>query len=702
MTDLLKPDEKCWKADKATKAKLLIDCAAYYKALYQAICKAKKSIFILGWDIDGRIELMRGAEVENCTYPVRFRDLIVQKAKENPDLKIYLNRWNYSIFFANEREPFSGYKWTSKTPDNVHYCADYKIPFTACHHQKVIVIDDQIAFCGGMDIALERWDNRRHAIYQDRRHDPDIFHTKNKVEYQPYHDIQIVVEGPIVYSLATLVRDRWEKGAGYSAAPLFENPLRHSPWPEYLEPDWIDIRIGISRTLPKTRNQDAVEEIKRLYCDEIARAEKFIYIENQYLTAPEIATAINKRLKENKDLRVLAVSADHPRGIMEHKAMWSGRAQFCDIAAEGIDNDRFIVAYPVTTDGDKQKTIHIHSKLMIVDDKFLHIGSSNMNNRSMGFDTECDLTLTASTQEHAKKINDIRNDLIREHTGLLLPEICKAMMEGDVKGLLKNEPESRQHLVQIDNEPYRNEALSKYAIKIGDPKKAYILYNLPIRQILFFAIIIGLVIFAASSLITPEMKEFLSPDKVKEYVESAQSNPMGVLYIAALYILAGAVFFPVTVLNLTTAIVFGPLYGLAYALIGSLASASAAYGVGALIGDKLTKYIRPVIERIRKYTLKGGIAGMTMVRLIPIAPFTVVNLTFGVARISFLSYILATAFGLIPGIFAKAMLGGAIGELWKNPEPRVILFVVGSILLWIGIIWGSHKLYKHYQKEIMA
>ena len=382
--------------------------------------------------------------------------------------------------------------------------------------------------------------------------------------------------------------------------------------------------------------------------------------------------------------------------------MWSGRAQFCDIAAEGIDNDRFIVAYPVTTDGDKQKTIHIHSKLMIVDDKFLHIGSSNMNNRSMGFDTECDLTLTASTEAHAKKINDIRNDLIREHTGLLLPEICKAMMEGDVKGLLKNEPESRQHLVQIDNEPYRNEALSKYAIKIGDPKKAYILYNLPIRQILFFAIIIGLVIFAVSSLITPEMKEFLSPDKVKEYVESAQSNPMGVLYIAALYILAGAVFFPVTVLNLTTAIVFGPLYGLAYALIGSLASASAAYGVGALIGDKLTKYIRPVIERIRKYTLKGGIAGMTMVRLIPIAPFTVVNLTFGVARISFLSYILATAFGLIPGIFAKAMLGGAIGELWKNPEPRVILFVVGSILLWIGIIWGSHKLYKHYQKEIMA
>ena len=93
---------------------------------------------------------------------------------------------------------------------------------------------------------------------------------------------------------------------------------------------------------------------------------------------------------------------------------------------------------------------------------------------------------------------------------------------------------------------------------------------------------------------------------------------------------------------------------------------------------------------------------MTLIRMVPIAPYTLVNLAFGITGVSFLSYMISTGFGLLPGIFAKAMLGGAIGELFENPEPKVIFYTVASILLWIGIIWATHRFYNHYKHKIKS
>src|SRR5690606_25705950 len=161
--------------------------ANYYRELYYAICRAKYSIFILGWDIDSRIELLRGKEAKGQKLPVRLFDLIVHKAKENPDFKVYLNRWDYSFFMIREREPFSGWKWRFFTPSNVQYCNDSTLPFGACHHQKIVVIDDQVAFCGGMDITQERWDKRQHHVKAKERIDPGgMLDPFGKHVYGPY------------------------------------------------------------------------------------------------------------------------------------------------------------------------------------------------------------------------------------------------------------------------------------------------------------------------------------------------------------------------------------------------------------------------------------------------------------------------------------------------------------------------------------
>ena len=173
---LLDPGHNCRAAKRASHASLLVDGAIYYRALHEAITKASHSIFVLGWDIDSRIELLRGSTAKSNSLPSRFFDLIKGKATGNPNLIVYLNCWDYSIFMAREREAFAKRHWYRHMPRNVHYCKDSVIPPGACHHQKIVVIDDEVAFSGGMDIAVNRWDQRQHFPNSRHRVDPgDIY-----------------------------------------------------------------------------------------------------------------------------------------------------------------------------------------------------------------------------------------------------------------------------------------------------------------------------------------------------------------------------------------------------------------------------------------------------------------------------------------------------------------------------------------------
>lgn len=705
MTDTFSAQDHYWKKDKADKAALLVDCASYYKALYETLCHAKHSIFILGWDIDGRIELLRGEDAQNKKYAVALRELLCQKANENPDLEIYLNRWNYSIFFSSERESFSGWKWRMHTPPNIHYCADYAVPFGACHHQKIIVVDGQIAFCGGMDIALGRWDSRKHHIEERERIDPKgLFdHFKKQKPYEPYHDIQFMMSGPVVGALSELVRRRWKKGAGSEIRAIDNKPENNDLWPKHVMPDFEDIDIAAARTIPKTKKDKAVTEILQIYLEQIARAEAFIYIENQYLTCLDIANALSKRLKEKPDLKVLIVSCDRPRGIMEHKAMWTGRVKFWDTVSENAGADRFAVTYPVCKENGTKNTIHIHSKIMIIDDRYFQVGSANLNNRSMGFDTECDMIIQADDDQSRQTIRSLRNNLIREHTGREEEDIQEIIETSTMNELLEYQEQSRQHLERINNDPYRNEFLVSWAQKIGDPKKPLILSNFPVRQVVFAAlaaVILGLLYyFFISPALPEEFRQIFTQENLTGYIESARNSSWSPFIISGIYLIAGMLFFSVMALNLVTAIVFGPLYGFLYACLGSLVSAAAGYGVGRLAGEKLSRWFKPVLNKVKSYSERGGVIGMTMVRMVPIAPYTAVNITFGMAQVGFAAYLFSTLLGLLPGITAKALFGGALGELFKNPEPKVIFYTLGTLVIWGLIIWGTHLAFKHFKQK---
>src|SRR5690606_3752306 len=111
--------------------------------------------------------------------------------------------------------------------------------------------------------------------------------------------------------------------------------------------DFENVDLALTRTLPAMGKEPLAEEVIRGFLAEIETAENFIYIENQFLASTEIARAINARLREKPDLRVVLVSCLNPQGFMERRAMWGGRLRFRDALERGGVADRVVMAYPV-------------------------------------------------------------------------------------------------------------------------------------------------------------------------------------------------------------------------------------------------------------------------------------------------------------------------------------------------------------------
>ncbi len=704
--NLYKAEKTCWKTGTADKVSILIDSQNYFRAVYEAVCDAEHSIFILGWDLDGRVNLIRGKEAKEAECPINLYELIHWKAENNPDLKIYINRWNYSVFFMQDRDVFADFKWDWQFPENVHFCSDYIIPFLGSHHQKIITIDDKVAFCGGMDIGKERWDERHHHIHFPERIDEAgtlEFPEKSHQIYQPRHDIQMVLAGKATQIFSEIVRRRWRIGAGYEAIPIRE-PEEHESikLPQSVNKDFTKVPFAVSRTIPKTRKRPARNEIMKSFLAEIEQAEKFIYIENQYATCEEIAQALNRQLKEKPDLRVLLVSCDYPKTKLEAKTMWVGRYEFAQTVRKDLDNpSRFIIAYPLCRENGQKQSIYIHSKLMIIDEKILRVGSANLNNRSMGMDTECDVSLFGDSAQNRNMISHIRSDLIREHTGKTVEEINDIINNNKpLKDLIRETKHSRQHLIPIYDEEYKSEKFSSIARRLGDSKVPVALLYIPSRQIVLSALAFILLLTAVWMFAGPTLSAFFTEENLTAYMQEAETSPLTPLIVMSIYIVGGLVFFPVMALNLITAIIFGPLYGMLYGFLGSLSSASVTYAIGRLIHRKTYNFFRKATDKVKDYAARGGIAGMTLIRMIPIAPYTLVNMAFGITGIPYFSYIISTAFGLAPGIVAKSILGGAIKSLWKNPEPKVIVYTIGALCLWIGMIFATNKIVKYYQKKM--
>ena len=119
----------------AERLGLLIDGANYYGALRNALLKAEKFVFIVGWEVDSRIRL-RGDESPNDGAPEQLRDFLEYLVQEKPDLRIHLLLWDFSVLYSLEREPVPGLNLAWTTPPQIEVCLDDVVPFGSSHHQK--------------------------------------------------------------------------------------------------------------------------------------------------------------------------------------------------------------------------------------------------------------------------------------------------------------------------------------------------------------------------------------------------------------------------------------------------------------------------------------------------------------------------------------------------------------------------------------
>src|SRR5262249_39207159 len=193
-------------------------------------------------------------------------------------------------------------------PDRVRFALDDAVPFGSSQHQKLVVIDDRVAFSGGLDLTIRRWDTPDHAVDNSHRIDPA------GKPYRPFHDVQALVEGPAARALGGFARARRMCATGERSQAALAG---RQPWPARAGADFPEVDAGIARTQPRYDGQEEVREIERLFLDSIAAAEEAIYIENQFLTCTKIAQGLAARLTENPQLEVLIVAPRHHQSWLE-------------------------------------------------------------------------------------------------------------------------------------------------------------------------------------------------------------------------------------------------------------------------------------------------------------------------------------------------------------------------------------------------
>lgn len=392
-----------WRVERATRMSVLIDADSYFKNARLAMLKARRRIMLIGWDFDARIALTDSKREEG--EPAKVGDFIYWLVERNPDLEIFLLRWDVGALKTLTRGStiFTLARWMRHP--RIHTKLDSAHPVGASHHQKIVVIDDCLAFCGGIDMTSGRWDTRRHRDVEPRRAAP------SGKPYMPWHDATTALQGPVAAALGELARDRWQRAGGHALPPVTETT---DCWPKGLATAFRQVEVGIARTSPELPDYPEVREIEALFLEQIASAKVSIYAESQYFASRRIAEAIAARLAEADGPEIVIVNPEHAQGWLEPIAMDTARARLVAALKQRDVHDRFRLYHPYTAKG---VAIYVHAKVMIVDGRTLRIGSANMNNRSMGLDTECDITIDAG-DEGAEAIRAIRDGLIAEHLGL--------------------------------------------------------------------------------------------------------------------------------------------------------------------------------------------------------------------------------------------------------------------------------------------
>ena len=700
--------ENIWRLARAERISFLIDANAFYTAFVDAALLAREQIFVVGWDTDSRTEL---PAPPNCPEhyltaegKLELGHFLAALTRERPELRVHILTWDFAFIYLFEREALPSLKFSALDSDRLHFVLDREHPALASHHQKIVVIDDAVAFSGGLDITQRRWDTPEHRGNDPRRVDPGGH------KYGPFHDVQICVDGSAARSLGEIARERWRIATGDEVAPPQE-PGHF--WPKSAEVAIRSIDVGIARTLPLGYSSQmyghepteppspAVDEVEKLFLASIARAKRFVYIENQYFTSPVIAEAIARRLREPDGPEFVMVLPRDQTGWIEESTMGLLRSHALKVARDADLYGRFRCYYPVVPNLE-QGYVKVHSKVMVVDDEFARVGSANLNNRSMGVDTECDLAMEAHGREDAiQAMADLRRSLLGEHLGVD-PQVFEARFRAS-RSLVKTvESFLGGPRTLITMESHIPDWVEKIAPPLDwiDPNapgsiRRWFRTKLGRHPLLWPAVgVLVLTLFGRFVLgLTPQ--DFINApaavltwikswdaDRISAGLESIKGQPWTLPVILAGFIVGSLCFVPITAMILGVALSFSHGQALVIAMTGTILAALTSYGIGRYWAFTKSRFLsKPWVRYASEQLCRGGVWTVAAVRLMPIAPFTVVNVVSGGLRIPMKNFVMGTFIGLLPGISAITFLSHSATSYIRAGNWQMVLTLVIAVTI---------------------
>jgi len=690
-----------WRREAAERVAFLVDGEAYFAAFRAACLAARHVIRIVGWDIHSRMRLVAGTPADGL--PAELGPFLNALLHRQPGLRIDILIWDFAAIYTIEREslPLLNREWRRHRRLRLRFAADH--PLGASHHQKIAVIDDAIAFVGGLDLTMRRWDSSEH-----RPHDP----RRIGEPYGPFHDQQMLVDGAAARAIGQLARERWRSAIG---EPLPAVRGAADPWPAQVGPALRQVRVAIARTEPAFDGRREVREVYEMWLAAIAMAQRSLYIENQFLTAGAIADALERRLAPPKGPDIVIVLSRSCHGWLEQTALADCQARLIHRLRAADRHGRLRILCPVVL-GAKEEDhgwVRVHGKALVVDDRLVRVGSANLSNRSMGVDTECDLAIEAENEATRAGIAAFRDRLLGEHLGAGAETVAEAVRAHGLIGAIERLSRGGRRLVPV--QPALPETALATAdddasdANVFDPERPIrperflddFLPEAPPRRQLWRRITTSLataLVFAALVAVwrhTPLAQFVTLPHLVAE-AQALSDRPWLPVYVLCTFVFGGFLMVPVTLLIAASGVAFGPVLGFAYAALGAFSSAVLSFYIGRTVGREPVRRLGgPYLNRISRRLARSGIVAVTVLRLLPIAPFTLVNIVAGAMQLRFRDFFAGTVLGMTPGIVLMTGLGVSAERVLRHGDaPSLLVFVAVILVLaalgyalqrWLGV-----------------
>ena len=386
------PGDELWAAGdppprQGNAVEVLIDGQQAFGSILRDLRSASSHVHFAGWHLEPEFDLARSDE------RVVVRDLFIQLA-ERVDVRVLL--WSGAPVPPPVRPSRRDTRRVGEAlqrGSRVQFAVDNKERPLHCHHEKIFVIDDEIAYVGGIDLSSfdgDRFDSSEHV-------------ARAAVGW---HDATTRLRGPIVADVARHFAFRWREVTGTQLAE-----------PEPRQPAGTT-EVQLVRTVPE-KIYDSLPRgdfrILEAYNRALRSAQRLIYLENQFLWSPQIVELLREKLANppTDDFRLVVVLPSKPTTGADDTRGQLG------ILTEADSGDRMVACTPYARAGAHADPIYVHAKIGIVDDRWLTIGSANLNNHSLFNDSEVNVVMC---DEHLAR--DTRLRLWAEHLEVPIEDVA--------------------------------------------------------------------------------------------------------------------------------------------------------------------------------------------------------------------------------------------------------------------------------------